>query len=69
MPTLNKAHRLLYIYHLLNSTESISYEDVEEFNIGKRTFERDLETLREILITEKTTFNKYQNRYELKYVS
>jgi predicted DNA-binding transcriptional regulator YafY len=54
---------LIYIYVNLYEKETITYDEINSVSlISKRTFLRDLETLRDILITQTIVFDE-NNRY------
>ena len=58
-----KINRLIYIYVNLYDKETITYDEINSVSlISKRTFLRDLETLRDILITQTIVFDE-NNRY------
>ena len=58
-----KINRLIYIYVNLYEKETITYDEINSVSlISKRTFLRDLETLRDILITQTIVFDE-NNRY------
>jgi hypothetical protein len=64
-----KMNRLFYIYHCLYEKESISFEEVQSFSkISRRTFQRDLQTLREVLVTQKITLDESTNCYVMDYI-
>ena len=64
-----KLNRLFYIYHCLYEKETITYEEVKSIsNISKRTFLRDLETLREVLVTQTITYDENEKHYTMDYI-
>ena len=64
-----KLNRLFYIYHCLYEKETITYEEVKNIsNISPRTFYRDLETLREVLVTQTITFDENEKYYTMDYI-
>jgi hypothetical protein len=64
-----KLNRLFYIYHCLYEKETITYEEVKRIsNISQRTFFRDLETLREVLVTQTITYDENEKHYTMDYI-
>ena len=64
-----KLNRLFYIYHCLYEKETITYEEVKGIsNISKRTFLRDLQTLREVLVTQTITYDENEKYYTMDYI-
>ena len=64
-----KLNRLFYIYHCLYEKETITYEEVKSIsNISKRTFLRDLQTLREVLVTQTITYDENEKYYTMDYI-
>jgi hypothetical protein len=64
-----KLNRLFYIYHCLYEKETITYEEVKRIsNISQRTFFRDLETLREVLVTQAITYDENEKHYTMDYI-
>ena len=64
-----KLNRLFYIYHCLYEKETLTYEEVKRIsNISQRTFFRDLETLREVLVTQAITYDENEKHYTMDYI-
>jgi hypothetical protein len=64
-----KLNRLFYIYHCLYEKETITYEEVKNIsNISQRTFFRDLDTLREVLLTQTITYDENEKHYTMDYI-
>ena len=64
-----KLNRLFYIYHCLYEKETITYEEVKSISkISKRTFFRDLDTLREVLLTQTITYDENEKHYTMDYI-
>ncbi len=64
-----KMNRLFYIYHCLYEKEKITYEEVKNIsNISQRTFFRDLDTLREVLVTQTITYDENEKHYTIDYI-
>jgi len=64
-----KMNRLFYIYYCLTDRDSVTYEEIAYVSgISKRTFQRDIEVLKEILITQKINYNEFEKCYTIEYI-
>jgi uncharacterized protein YfkK (UPF0435 family) len=61
-----KLARLFYIYHILYEKESISASEIINIaKISKRTFQRDLKILKEVLVTKNIKLDPESQTYFL----
>jgi hypothetical protein len=64
-----KMNRLFYIYYCMTDRDSVTFEEIEFVSgISKRTFQRDIQTLKEVLITQKINYNEYEKCYTIEYI-
>lgn len=64
-----KMNRLFYIYYCLTDRDSVTYEEIAFVSgVSKRTFQRDIKTLKEVLATQNIICNEYEKKYTIEYI-
>lgn len=64
-----KMNRLFYIYYCLSDRDSVTYEEIAFVSgISRRTFQRDINTLKSVLVMQEIHYNDYEKCYTIEYI-
>lgn len=64
-----KLNRLFYIYYCLSDRDSVTYEEIAFVSgVSRRTFQRDIQTLKEVLVLQTINYNDFEKCYTIEYI-